>query len=477
MQHNSTSGIARTPFDWNRIAMPTDLPPPAPAPPKRSSLGRIAFASGVGTSLEFYDFAIYGTATALVFTDTFFRTGNAWFGTFMGLATFGVGFLMAPLGAVLFGWVGDTYGRRRALQLTFLGMGAATLLIGLLPTYAQAGVAAPICLVLLRLVHGLSRGGETGGAAVLAIEHAPDNQRARYGVFTALGSPVGTILANATFALVLLLPADTVQDWAWRLPFLFGGLVLVMGLWVRKGVHESPVFQQMVAERGEEAVRKQAPFTAVVKSNWRRLLLAAGVNVGLNSTTFVLAIFMLSYATAKAPEGLGLPRTDIVYGSIAALVLHGVANVIAALASDKFGRRPVMIIGAIASIAAALTVFQLAKLGTVSSVNVGLMIGFAATGILFGPMYTYFTELFPKEQRQTGMGIAFHVGAVLGGGIAPLVANRIVAITGDAANIGYYLAGALTITLVCLYILPETAPVRLAARRRVTVTDGRATVS
>ncbi|MBY4212449.1 MFS transporter [Rhodococcus fascians] len=444
------------------------------SPPQRSSLTRIAFASGVGTSLEFYDFAIYGTATALVFTDTFFRTGNAWFGTFMGLATFGIGFLMAPLGAVFFGWVGDTYGRRRALQLTFLGMGAATLIIGMLPTYAQVGVAAPVCLVLLRLVHGLSRGGETGGAAVLAIEHAPDDQRARYGVFTALGSPIGTILANVSFALVLLLPADTVQDWAWRLPFLFGGLVLVMGLWVRRGVHESPVFQQMIADRGEEAVRAQMPFKAVIKSNWRRLLLAAGVNVGLNSTTFVLAIFMLSYATAKAPEGLGLPRTDIVYGSIAALTLHGVAVVIASLLSDRIGRRPVMMGGAMATVAAVLTIFHMAQWGTVTSVVLGLMIGFTTTGFLFGPMYTYFTELFPKEQRQTGMGIAFHVGAVLGGGIAPLIANRIVAFTGDASNIGYYLAGACIISLTCLWILPETAPVRLA-RSRIAAADTAAT--
>ncbi len=287
----------------------------------------------------------------------------------------------------------------------------------------------------------MSRGGETGGAAVLAIEHAPDDQRARYGVFTALGSPIGTILANVSFALVLLLPANTVQDWAWRLPFLFGGLVLVMGLWVRRGVHENPVIQQMIAERGKEAVRAQMPFKAVIKSNWRRLLLAAGVNVGLNSTTFVLAIFVLSYATAKAPEGLGLPRTDIVYGSIAALVLHGVAVVIASLLPDLIGRRPVMMGGAMATIAAALTIFHMAQWGTVTSVVLGLMIGFTTTGFLFGPMYTYFTELFPKEQRQTGMGIAFHVGAVLGGGIAPLIANRLVAFTGDASNIGYYLAG------------------------------------
>ncbi|NDK90067.1 MHS family MFS transporter [Gordonia desulfuricans] len=438
---------------------------PASAAPK-SSFRRLAFASGVGTSLEFYDFAIYGTATALVFSDTFFKTNDAWFSTFMGLATFGIGFLMAPIGAILFGWVGDTYGRKKALTLTFIGMGAATVLIGLLPTYAQIGVAAPLLLVLCRMVHGLCRGGETGGSAVLAIEHAPDGKRAQYGVFTALGSPVGTILANIAFALVLLMPATMVDDWAWRLPFLVGGLVLVLGIWIRKGVAESPVFKAMVAEHGEEELRKRVPALTVIRTNWRRLALAAGVNVGLNSTTFALSIFMLSYATAKAPDGLDLPRTAIVYGSIAALVMHGVANVIGALLSDRIGRRPVMIAGAASSVVAALFIFRLAQTGTVAAVVTALVIGFFCTGFLFGPMYTYFTELFPREQRQTGMGIAFHVGAVLGGGISPLIANRIIAGTGDAANIGYYLAVMLTISLLCLLALPETAPARLAAKAR-----------
>ncbi|WP_027941271.1 MFS transporter [Amycolatopsis taiwanensis] len=429
------------------------------APARRSSLGRLAFASGVGTSLEFYDFAIYGTATALVFTDTFFRTNDAWFGTFMGLATFGIGFLMAPIGAVLFGWIGDRYGRRRALLFSFVGMGAATLLMGLLPTYAQIGVAAPLMLVFLRLIHGLCRGGETGGAAVLAIEHAPPEKRARYGVFTALGSPVGSILANVAFALVLLAPAQSVQSWGWRLPFLVGGVVLVIGIWIRKGVAESPVFKEMKRREGEK-LRRQAPVVQVFRTNWRRVLLAAGVNIGLNSSTFALSIFMLSYATAPAPAGLGLPRQSIVNGSIAGLVLHGAANVLAALLSDRIGRRPVMIGGALASIASALGIFHLAQQGTVTSVNIAIMIGFFTTGLLFGPMYTYFTELFPPEQRQTGMGIAFHTGAVLGGGISPMIANRIMASTGNALNIGYYLAGACLLTLICLFILPETAPAR-----------------
>lgn len=434
---------------------------PDPAPP-RSSLLRVAVASGVGTSLEFYDFAIYGTATALVFTDTFFRTGDPWFSTFMGLATFGTGFLMAPLGAVLFGWVGDRRGRRTALMMTFLGMGAATVLMGLLPSYATIGVAAPVLLVCLRLVHGLCRGGETGGAATLAMEHAPPERRALWGVFTALGSPVGTILANVAFMFVLFLPAQDVADWGWRLPFLFGGVVLVLGIWVRRGVRESPEFRALHASGALEA--RRAPVVEVLRSRWRRVLLAAGVNIGLNSTTFALSIFMLSYATAAAPQGLGLPRQPIVNGAILALVLHGVFNVVGALASDRFGRRPVMMSGAVLSAVAALSIFPLSAQGTVGAVTLAMCLGFAATGILFGPMYVYFGELFPREQRQTGMGIAFHVGAVLGGGISPLVANRILAWTGDAVNIGYYLAGALVLSLVCLAALPETAPRRLAAR-------------
>ncbi|WP_226366521.1 MFS transporter [Pseudonocardia sp. ICBG162] len=434
---------------------------PDPAPP-RSSLLRVAVASGVGTSLEFYDFAIYGTATALVFTDTFFRTGDPWFSTFMGLATFGTGFLMAPLGAVLFGWVGDRRGRRTALMMTFLGMGAATVLMGLLPSYATIGVAAPVLLVCLRLVHGLCRGGETGGAATLAMEHAPPERRALWGVFTALGSPVGTILANVAFMFVLFLPAQDVADWGWRLPFLFGGVVLALGIWVRRGVRESPEFRALHASGALEA--RRAPVVEVLRSRWRRVLLAAGVNIGLNSTTFALSIFMLSYATAAAPEGLGLPRQPIVNGAILALVLHGVFNVVGALASDRFGRRPVMMSGAVLSAVAALSIFPLSAQGTVGAVTLAMCLGFAATGILFGPMYVYFGELFPHEQRQTGMGIAFHVGAVLGGGISPLVANRILAWTGDAVNIGYYLACALVLSMVCLAALPETAPRRLAAR-------------
>ena len=202
----------------------------------------------------------------------------------------------------------------------------------------------------------------------------------------------------------------------------------------------------------------------VFRDHWRRLLLAAGLSIGINAIAFTLSIYMLSYATAPAPDGLALPRQPIIIGSIAGLLLHGAANVLSAHLSDRVGRRPVMIVGTIVSIAAALVIFPLAEHGTVASMDAAIILGFFATGLLFGPMYTYLTELFPREQRQTGMGIAFQTGAVLGGGTAPVIANRIVAGTGNASNVGYYLAAVLVVSLVCLIMLPETAPAKIRAK-------------
>jgi len=438
--------------------------PDAPAV-ETTSVARLGIAASVGTSLEFYDFSIYGTAAALVFGQIFFRSEDAWFATFLSLATFAVGFLMAPVGAVLFGWMGDRYGRRLPLILTFSGMGLATLLMGVLPTYAAIGIAAPVLLVILRMAHGITRGGESAGAAVLAVEHAPDHRRGLFGSFVAIGSPIGTILANLAFSAVLLLPEDSLMSWGWRLPFLAGGLVLLVGLWVRKGISESPVYQQMAAAQETRDAPRQLPLAQVLRTSWHRVLLTAGVNIGLNASTFALASFMLSYATADAPEGLGLPRQPIVYGSLVGLVLHALANVGSAWLSDRIGRKPVMLAGAGLSLISALSMFHLAHAGTVAGVNAAIIIGFTTTGVLFGPMYTFFTELYPKEQRQSGMGLGYHLGAVLGGGLSPMIANRIIAGTDNALNVGYYLAGMLLLSVLCLLALPETSPIRLKTSR------------
>lgn len=444
--------------------------------PKKSSSVRVAFVAGVGTSLEFYDFAIYGTAAALVFGEIFFQTGDAWFGTFVSLATFALGFLMAPVGAVLFGWLGDRRGRRVALLGSFFVMGISTVLMGLLPTYAAIGITAPFLLVFLRLFHGAARGGENQSAAVFAVEHAPERRRGLFGSFVAIGSPIGAIMANGIFALVLLLPDEAVMSWGWRIPFLLGGVVLVVGLWARLGVDETPAFREMKKQKeAAESVATEsetaeplgseplaaAPLAAAVRTNWRRIALLAGVNVGLNASTFTLATFMLSFASAAAPQGLGLPRGPVLLGTLVGLAGHAVFNILAAMASDRWGRRPVMFVGAVLSLISALSIFHIAAAGTVTSLNVAVIIGLCSTGVLFGPLYTFFTELFPTSQRTTGVGIGYHVGAVLGGGIAPLVANRIIATTGEPLNVGYYLACLLVVTILCLRALPETAPVRV----------------
>ncbi|WP_240431154.1 MFS transporter [Mycobacterium kyogaense] len=414
----------------------------------------------MGTALEFYDFAIYGTAAALVFGEIFFKTDDAWFATFMSLATFALGFVMAPLGAALFGWIGDRFGRRPSLFLAFATMGISTLLMGALPAYAAIGVLAPILLTVLRVFHGLARGGENAGAAVFAIEHAPQKRRGVYGSVVAIGSPIGLILANIAFALVLLLPDQDIREWGWRIPFLMGGVVLVVGLWVRKGVSETPAFQEVSGSPSGEL--PAVPLWDMLRRRWRIVLLAAGVNVGLTASTYTLATFMLSYGTAAAPNGLGLARQPILLGVLFAMAVHAVANLGSAWVSDRIGRKPVMIAGGVLSLASALTMFTVTIDGTVTSINIAVLIGCTVTGVMFGPLYSFFAELFPRHQRQSGLGFAYHVGGVLGGGISPLVANRIIASTGDARWVGFYLAALLAISVVCILALPETAPAKMS---------------
>lgn len=426
---------------------------------------RLAIGAGAGTSLEFFDFSIYTVASALIFPQIFFA-GNTdpWFASFMSLATYTLGYVVAPVGAVVMGWVGDRYGRRRAMLITFYLMGGATVLMGLLPTYASLGVAAPVLLIALRLVHGFSRGGELGGASVLAVEHAPRSQRAAFGAFVALGSPIGALLANLAFVLVFYLPPSAIISWGWRVPFIAGALVLVIGIWARRALEESPVFQELAAGRTEEHIAK-VPVWHVLRDNWRRLLLAAGANMGLNAVMFVLAGFMLSYAASPAPKGLGLEIKSVLWFTLPGLAVHAVTVVVGARLSDRLGRKPVMLTATVLIMGYMLALFPIAQTGSLGAWALAIGGGFFLTGFLFGPLLTYLTELFTPEQRQSGAGLAYQLGAVLGGGLSPSIANRLIEWTGQASSVGYYLAAGLGVTFVCLLVLPETAPARTGERR------------
>ena len=420
--------------------------------PRRERTTRVAVASGVGTIMEFYDFAIYGTATALVFNKIFFNVDDPWFGTFLGFATFAVGFVMAPIGALIFGHFGDKFGRRKALTAAFLLMGGSTLAMGVLPDYQAIGIVAPIILVFLRMVHGISRGGEIGGAALLAAEHAPTHRRGLYGCFVTLGSPVGGILANLSFALVLLMPMEQVLAWGWRIPFLIGGVVLAIGVWTRSRVSETPDFVE-----SKQAEEKSPPAFAVLRQNWRRVALAAGINVGQNCYAFLLFTFMLSFLTETDP-GRGFDRSPVVFGSTLALACHATTVVLGSYLSDRLGRKTVIGFGMITSLLFAPILFSVTASGSLAACITVISIGFALTGFVYGPMLTTFAELFPITQRYSGIGIGFQVGAVLGGGLAPMIANRIVSATGSVIPVGFYAAALMAISLCCLMVIRETAP-------------------
>lgn len=431
---------------------------------------KLAIASGVGTILEFYDFAIYGTATALVFNKVYFDTDDPWFGTFLGFATFAIGFVMAPVGAVIFGHYGDRFGRRAALTTAFVLMGAATLIMGLVPDSRAIGIAAPLILIFLRMLHGISRGGEIGGAVLLAAEHAPASRRGLYGCFVTLGSPVGAILANTAFALVLLLPMEQVIAWGWRIPFLVGGVVLIIGIWTRTRISETPEF----TEAGSGEHRPTSTGLVVLRQDWRGVVRAAGVNVGQNCYAFLLFTFMLSFLTEAGP-GRGFSRPQVVLGITVALACHAATVILGSHLSDRLGRKPVIGFGMASAAVFAPVLFWVTAHGSFLACIAVICIGFTLTGFVYGPMFTMFAEQFPVTQRYSGVGIGYQVGAVVGGGIAPMVANRIVSSSGSVVPVGFYAAALMLISLFSLMKGRETAPLAAGRsfRSRVGVSAGR----
>ncbi|KWX00858.1 Shikimate transporter [Carbonactinospora thermoautotrophica] len=411
---------------------------------------RLAVACCVGTALEYFDFFIYGTAAALVFNRIFFVADDPWFGTFYALATFAIGFAARPVGAILFGHFGDRIGRRRVLVVIFAAMGLATLLIGLLPGYHAIGVAAPVALVLLRIIHGLCVGGEAGGATLLAVEHAPVGQRAWYGSLVALGSPLGALLANGSFAAVVLLPPDALLDWGWRVPFLAGVAVVFVGLFARNRLQETPVFERVRAARAVERI----PLATVVRRHLRLVLLTAAANLGFSAFIFIQFNFLLAYG----PERLGLPRSTVLNATLAGCLAQAIGIMVFCRLSDRVGRRPVLLTGAVFTLLFSFPLFWLVDTGKSMLILVAMVLGAAGSAALFGPMLTYFAELFGPALRYTGVGIGYQLGAVLGGGLSPLIANRLVAATGGSASVSAYLVVALLISIGALAALPETVP-------------------
>ena len=401
--------------------------------PAAKEYDRAAMASMVGTTVEWYDFFIYAQAAALIFADLFFKPmGSA--GQIVSYVTVGISFVFRPLGAIVAGYLGDRLGRKRVLVATLAMMGAATVLIGVLPTYASIGIWAPILLILLRVVQGFSTGGEWGGAALLAVEHAPTKRRGFFGAFVQMGVPLGMLLATGVLALcTFTLTDEQFTTWGWRVPFLLSVVLIGVGFYIRSKVSESPVF----AELKERRTESNTPIRTLFKKHPKQVVLAALSFIGTNGNGYmVIGGFIVAYAT----KTYGLGKTELLIATLASAVTWGVFTMIGAYWSDRRGRTTVMNVGNLAMVLFAVPFFLLVDTGNLGWIYVAMILFSVGLGLSYGPQPALFAELFPASIRYSGASISYAVGTIFGGAFAPTVAQWLLGKTGGTLAISIYLA-------------------------------------
>ncbi|NKZ01397.1 MHS family MFS transporter [Nocardiopsis dassonvillei subsp. albirubida] len=420
----------------------------------------------MGTSIEFYDFYIYATAAVLVFPALFFPEGDMLAARLQSLATFAIAFVARPIGSWVFGHFGDRIGRKATLVASLLTMGIATVGIGLLPTYAQVGVLAPLLLAVCRFGQGLGLGGEWGGAALLATENAPPGRRGFYGSFPQLGAPIGFFLANGVFLILSQFMSDaTFLAWGWRVPFLLSTLLIVIGLWVRLTLHETPAFAKIVAS-GE---RVKAPMVEVFRTNWPAVVLGTLIMLATYVLFYLMTVFSLGFGTDPV-AGLGYDRSQFLVFLMVGVVFFGVFTPVAGLLADRFGRKPVLVWVTVAIIVFGFAMGPLMGGGGTVGVLAFLIVGLSLMGLTFGPMAAVLPELFPTKVRYTGASVAYNLAGLLGASFAPYIATWLAGTLG-LNWVGGYLVLVGAITLVALLISRETrddsldeTPVRVTGR-------------
>lgn len=434
----------------------------APAVPIR----RVAIASCVGTTIEFYDFFIYGTAAALVFPTVFFPALGPAAGTVASFATFAVAFFARPVGAVIFGHYGDRIGRKRTLISTLLLMGIATVLIGLLPGADTIGVAAPIILVTLRFAQGFAVGGEWAGATLLTAEYAPAGKRGRYGMYPQLGPAIAFGLSSGTFLITGLAMGDSdgaFLAYGWRIPFLLSILLVGVGLYMRLQIEETPAFKATQASAPTDAPRR-LPFLEVLRSQPLQVLLAGGALTMQFAFFYMGTAYLTSYATN--PAGAGLSRPTVLAIGVGASVVFGIAIAYAGILSDRFGRRRMVLAASGVGTVWALFLFPLLDVGTPVAFALALVVTMTIFAVGYGPAGSFLPELFTTRHRYTGAGLGYNLAGVLGGAIPPLLATGLAASYGSFA-IGVMLAVTGLISVVCTLALTETRHVDMTAEQAV----------
>src|SRR5215510_11303339 len=411
---------------------------------------RVILAASVGSALEWYDFFLYGTAAALVFGELFFPKSDPVVGTLLSFLTFGVGFVVRPIGGLLFGILGDRYGRKPVLVATLLMIGIGTTLIGVLPTYNQIGVWAPILLVAMRVVQGLGAGAEYGGAVIYLVENAPANRRGFWGSFAPLGVSIGNLLAAGAFALVAPLPREDLLSWGWRLPFLASFLLILVGIFVRMKVTETPVYTEAVVARGKV---EQNPAMEALRRHPRNFMVVLGARLAENGLGYLFPVFGLSYVITT----LGVPKADALSALMLAFFVELFAIVGFGALSDRIGRRPVYLFGALCGVAFAFPFFWMVETRQWIWIALAFIIARAVvTAAMFGPQAAYFAELFPPQRRFAGFAFARELGSLLAGGPAPFVATALVAAYGSWWPVACYAVFLSLCTVIAIWVGPET---------------------
>ncbi|SJM63362.1 MFS transporter [Gulosibacter sp. 10] len=437
--------------------MTTKTAQPTSTPHERR---KVIAASVIGTTIEWYDFFIYAFAANLVLAQLFFEPAGEGMMQILSLVTIGLSFLFRPLGAFLAGHFGDKLGRRPMLVLTLLLMGIATTGIGLLPTYETVGIAAPILLILLRILQGLSAGGEWGGAVLMAVEHAPTRRRGLFGIMPQLGVPFGMLLASAMLAVMQqIAPGDAFAAWGWRVPFLFSVVLIVVGHLIRKSVDESPVFSEIAETRQQES----APIVQVFKQHTPLVLLCALFFAGNNAVGYMLTGGYVQGLASRPEEqgGLGYNPVHVQLAVLTAAVVWALSTLIAGMLTDRFGRKPVVTAGWFIQAAGIVPLFQFVFTGGVGGVLLGCCLLAVGLGITYGPQAVWYAEAFPASIRYSGISISYAIGGVLGGAFAPTIAQVLLQSFGTTWAIVFYLLFMTAIGLVATSLLRDRTGVPL----------------
>jgi metabolite-proton symporter len=422
-----------------------DRPETSPA-----QMRKVVAASMIGSTIEWYDFFLYGTAAALVFNKLFFPAADPLVGTMLAFASYAVGFFARPLGGVIFGHYGDRIGRKKLLMLSLVLMGAATVLIGLLPTYQQIGLWAPALLVLLRIVQGFAVGGEWGGAVLIVAEHGDAARRGFWTSWPQAGVAAGSLLASGVLALMAGLQNEAdFLAWGWRVPFVLSVVLIGVGYWIRATVEESPTFKAAVSEQAE---LPKAPVMDAIREYPRNLLVAGGLKFAENISYYVVSVFSITYVT----QALGLPRQTALNAILIASAVHVVLIPLFGALSDRIGRKPVYAFGAFGMLAWAFALFPLLDTRDPVLITVGCLGVMLFHAAMYGPQAAFMAEMFPTRMRYSAISLAQQVTSMFAGSLAPLIAAALLAATGSGAAVGWYIAGAALLTGVSTLFARET---------------------